>query len=183
MLNYSDQAIVCQSSFICILPPSMFYLRYMERVLKGFVHSETCKGCNAVDPTGTLMREFIDKKKEEGTSTPKLINTLAMMGVRLQQPALDRHFRNHSPFTRDNRLRALETTKKGLDIQRENHRNVEEELQKLVDIGGDRVDEGSIIVDKDLYMFAIDRKLKDGTPVSIQNLLINFTNTFSPTHS
>ena len=154
----------------------------MERVLKGFVHSETCKACNAVDPTGTPMREFIDKKKEEGTSTPKLINTLAMMGVRLRQPALDRHFRNHSPFTRDNRLQSMESTKKQLDIQRENHRSVEEELQKLVDIGGDKIDDGSIIVDKDLYMFAIDRKLKDGTPVSIQNLVMNFGDALAESH-
>jgi hypothetical protein len=51
-----------------------------------------------------------------------------------------------------------------------------------VDIGAERIDNGEMIVSEDLYKFALDKKTRDPSPVSIQNLVMNFGEALVESH-
>jgi len=143
--------------------------------MKGFVYEPLCKACTAKEPDGTSLRDWLDFRKNHGAATTTIVGEASLRGVELTQPNLDRHFRNHSPWILQKKMEIIAAkTQNSLERSRQENREVDTELQNLVNIGGDRVDTGDIIVDKDLYMFAIDRKLKSTEPVSIKNLVMNF---------
>jgi hypothetical protein len=138
--------------------------------------SAICKVCKATDKAGEGLRDLLDFKKEQGTATRSIVDFVKdKYGLDMTQQNMDRHFRLHSPWIAE-KTRDLRMAKMTNYLSRETvaHREAEEEIQKLVDIGGERVDKGDMPVDKDLYMFALDRQTRDRSPVSIQNLVMNF---------
>ncbi len=141
----------------------------------GMVVSTKCSTCTAKDRDGNPLRDLIDHKKSLGAPTTRIEQDLKADGVYITQPRIDRHFKLHSPWIFTKKKLAREARIQNLvEANKVMHRDAEEEIQKLVDIGGQRVDEGAITVDKDLYMFALNKKTSNDTPVSIQNLVMNF---------
>jgi hypothetical protein len=155
----------------------------MDEIKSGYYVSRKCAACIAVDKAGNPLRDWLDHEKDKGATTNEVIKKVFKQGVILHQPNLDTHFRVHSPWIRTKK-RNLATAKINNAISRETlkHREAEEEIQKLVNVGGDRVDKGEIPVDKELYMFALDRKTRNPTPVSIQNLVMNFGDALVESH-
>ena len=155
----------------------------MEEAKTGYFISTGCKACNAKDRAGNPLRDWMDNKKDEGVSTRQILEHVKKEGVSLTQPNLDRHFKLHSPWIHIKK-REIERARASNIISRASleHRMAEEEIQRLVDIGGDRVDSGEMKVDKDLYMFALDRKTKHAEPISIHNLVMNFGDALIESH-
>lgn len=150
-------------------------MNVVKEVRPGYVVGSQCATCNAKDRNGQPLRDWIDTKKDSGMSTTKIVLLAREEGVYVSQPNMDKHFNKHSPWLKDKKHELAKA--KLAAIQRVDemiNRNAEEELQKLVNIGGQRVDDGEIIVDKDLYMFALDRQTRSKQPFSIQNLVMNF---------
>ena len=155
----------------------------MEEIKAGLFISPKCKLCNSVDRVGNPLRDIMDQMKSQGKATRAIVTFLRKEGVFANQSLIDRHFRLHSPWIED-RKRDVQIAKVNNALSRDavEHRNADEELQKLVDMGAARIDNGEILVDKELYMFALDRKKSDTGPISIQNLWMNFGDALIESH-
>ena len=149
----------------------------MEELKNGYFVSKACKICTSKDKAGNPLRDLIDHTKDEGTSTRIIRNQFNKDSIDASHSTYDFHFRRHSPWL-IRKERAFRDAKINNALSRAvvEHRNAEDELQKLVDVGGERIDNGEIKVDKDLYMFGLDRMTKFSSPVSIENLIMNFGN-------
>ena len=147
----------------------------MEEISNGHFVSKICKVCTARDRHGNPLRDLIDKMSADGKSVRLIMVDLAKENLNISLPTYHRHLKLHSPWIR-RRETAISSAKlnNALAMSQLEHRDAEAELQKLVDLGGNRVDKGEIQVDKDLYMFGLDRLTKHTTPVSIENLIMNF---------
>lgn len=147
----------------------------VQEVKPGFFVSDICKGCTARDRAGNNLREITDMKRDSGESIDTIRLWLEEQGWLVSQQNLNKHFNSHSPYINKKHGRIISARKESqIKAQIYKQRNAEEELQKLVNIGADRVDKGEILVDKELYMFALDRKTKTAQPMTIQNLIMNF---------
>ena len=156
----------------------------MDQPKPRYFVSHKCTGCNALDKGGNPLRDFFDLRKDQDVPTKDIVAEGAeKFGFVISQQNLDRHFRLHSPWLKEKKS-LMRTAKYTNAIQRGvvEHRAAEEEVQKLIDVGGDRIDKGEIPVDKDLYMFAIDRRIKNVTPISIDNLVMNFGTVLAEQH-
>lgn len=141
----------------------------------GIVVSTKCSTCTAKDRDGNPLRDLIDHKKSTGVATTKIAEALKSDGVFITQPRIDRHFKLHSPWIFTKKKLAKEAKVSNMvEASKAMNRDAEEEIQKLINLGGDRIDAGEITVDKELYMFALNKKTNNDTPVSIQNLVMNF---------
>ena len=141
----------------------------------GYITSRNCGICTATDQQGNNLRDLIDHKRSQGATQQLIINDLKEDGVETTQTVLSHHFRKHSPWISEKeRLLRESNTYNELESMRVMHRNAEDEIQKLVDIGGKKVDAGDIPVDKELYMFALNKKTQNNVPLSIENLIMNF---------
>lgn len=147
----------------------------VEEKRLGYFHSSDCSLCNAQDKAGNNLRDLIDLRKDEGLSTARICEELKDDGLFFKVGTVDKHFRLHSPFlkAKKDQLKLARHTNK-MSISQVVHRNAEEEIQKIVDLGAERIDSGELLVDKEMYMFALDRKSRNNAPLSIQNLVMNF---------
>lgn len=128
----------------------------------------------AKDRAGNPLRDWMDNEKDSGASTISIQKYLAKEGYLVGQPNLDRHFRDHSPWLNEKKKELnLAKVKSVLARKELLHRNADEELQKLIDLGAERIDSGDMPVDKELFMFALGQKVKNPT-VSVQSLVMNF---------
>src|SRR3990167_5769464 len=156
----------------------------MEQIRADYFVEMKCKACTASTKDGDSLRDLIDNKKAEGVSTPALIKEMQeTYGLTFNQSNLDGHFKRHSRWILGQKKEIQEARAKNfLDRRKLRHRTAEEEIQKLIDVGGERIDAGEITVDKDLYMFALDRKMRKEEPISIQNLVMNFGDALEEAH-
>ena len=154
----------------------------MEELKTGFYVSTNCKGCISKDVNGTKLRDWIDEQKVNGLPTPKIVEGLRKKGVHVTQPNLDRHFRNHSVWIKKEREIVSDKSRLIIARQQGENREAQEEIQKLINVGGDRIDAGEIMVDKELYMFALNKQTMTPENVSIENLVMNFGDALIESH-
>lgn len=147
----------------------------MQELRAGYFVSNACKICQAKDREGNPLRDLIDHRRSQGVSQTQLVKELAAEGVLTGQPNIAQHFKKHSPWLLEKqRQLQMAKTQNEIESQRVMHRSAEDELQKLVDLGGDRIDAGEMVVDKEMYLFALNKKTTNNTPISIQNLVMQF---------
>lgn len=141
----------------------------------GYLTSERCTTCMARDRSGNPLRDLIDSKKDQGWTDVKIVTELLDDGFKVSAKNLYMHFKKHSPWLLEKKRQLRRAKAMNMTAALETmHRNAEEEIQRLIDVGGQRIDDGELLVDKELYMFALNKKTQSQTPMSIQNLVMNF---------
>lgn len=141
----------------------------------GYITSDRCTLCNAHDRNGNPLRDLIDSKKDQGWTDVKIAMELLDDGIKIAPKNVFMHFKKHSPWLLEKKRQLRRAKAMNLTNAAETmHRNAEEEIQRLIDMGGQRIDDGELLVDKELFMFALRSKTENKTPMSIQNLVMNF---------
>jgi len=155
----------------------------MEERKVGYFVNTKCKVCTAVDRGGNTLRDLIDLRRDQGKGQYEIIKEMAKESFLVSQTTLSKHYREHSPWI-EGKKREIISAKINNQLTRTKieHREAEEEIQRLIDLGAYRIDHGEILVDKDLYMFALDRKTRRDTPISIDNLVMNLGQALVDSH-
>lgn len=132
----------------------------------GYKTSPTCKVCNAKGWTKEPLRDMIDEFGITNTGT-SVVAKLKENGVLVTEQAVMRHFHKHAPYVIQAKADGSKKIQKMVVKISQTKVEVGEALQRILDIGDQRVKDGDLPVTERLYIEAIKEQGRRGTRTTL----------------